>query len=117
MRAPAFAALAAFETAGPAVTPSGPTSSALEGPCYNAEPMRRGAESLLEECRTRAIALLRANLTPAGILAAAPSRRAEARGYTAIFGRDAAIAALGMIVSGDRALERGAVAGLVTLAA
>src|SRR5690606_6975710 len=37
-------------------------------------------------------------------------------GYTAIFGRDAAICALGMAVSGDAELEREALTGLVTLA-
>jgi len=71
---------------------------------------------LLEACRVRSIGLLRANLTPAGILAASPGGRAERRGYTAIFGRDAAICALGMALSGDRVLEREAARGLVTLA-
>jgi hypothetical protein len=62
------------------------------------------------------VALLRRNLTPAGVLAATALPRAERRGYTAIFGRDAAICALGMAVSGDTVLERAAVRGLVTLA-
>ncbi|HEX6994163.1 MAG TPA: glycoside hydrolase 100 family protein [Gammaproteobacteria bacterium] len=72
---------------------------------------------LLAECRARAIDLLRKNSTPAGVLAASPNAQAERRGYTAVFGRDAAICALGMAVSGDRGLERAAVAGLETLAA
>jgi glycogen debranching enzyme len=71
---------------------------------------------LLADCRARAIDLLKHNSTPAGILAATPTARAVERGYTAIFGRDAAICALGMAVSGDRALERASVAGLETLA-
>ncbi|HET7608328.1 MAG TPA: glycoside hydrolase 100 family protein [Gammaproteobacteria bacterium] len=71
---------------------------------------------LLATCRSRAVELLRNNSTPAGVLAAAPTARATERGYTAIFGRDAAICALGMAVSGDRALERASVAGLETLA-
>jgi glycogen debranching enzyme len=79
---------------------------------------RHAAESkLLADCRARAIELLEHNLTPAGVLAAAPTRRAEERGYTAIFGRDAAICALGMAVSGRRSLERAAAYGLETLAA
>jgi len=41
---------------------------------------------------------------------------AQKRGYTAIFGRDAAVCALGMAVSGDAELERAAVVGLQTLA-
>ncbi len=70
----------------------------------------------MAECRARAIALLKRNLTPAGILAATPGARSSKRGYTAIFGRDAAICAIGMSLSGDATLERAAVAGLHTLA-
>src|SRR5690242_21883202 len=70
---------------------------------------------LLAECHARAVALLKRNLTPAGILAALPTARADKRGYTAIFGRDAAVCALGMAVSGDAELERAAVVGLHTL--
>ena len=79
----------------------------------------RAAEprELLAQCRRRAIELLRRNLTPAGILAATPGRRAVRRGYTAIFGRDAAVCALGMVVSGDSELKDAAVQALHTLAA
>jgi glycogen debranching enzyme len=70
----------------------------------------------LAECHARAVALLKRNLTPAGILAAIPTARAEKRGYTAIFGRDAAVCALGMALSGDPTLEREAATGLHTLA-
>jgi len=77
-----------------------------------------GAQTrLVEECRLRAIRLLRANLGPHGILAAAPGARAAARGYRAVFSRDAAVCAIGMALSGDAALERAAAAGLITLAA
>jgi glycogen debranching enzyme len=72
-------------------------------------------QRLIEACHTRSIDLLRRNLTPAGILAASPGDRARSRGYTAIFGRDAAICALGMALSGDSMLERAAAAGLDTL--
>ena len=87
--------------------------------CYNPPRMRNAADdsSLLAECRARAIELLERNQTPAGVLAAARTARAEQRGYTAIFGRDAAICALGMAVSGNRRLERAAACGLETLAA
>jgi hypothetical protein len=74
-------------------------------------------QELIETCRTEAIALLRRNLSPAGILAATPGARAEARGYTAIFGRDAAVCAIGMALSGDVFLEYEAETGLLTLAA
>src|SRR3569832_2243994 len=73
-------------------------------------------KSLLYTCHERSIALLKRNLTQGGILAATPGDRAEQRGYTAIFGRDAAVCALGMAVSGDKLLEREAVTGLHTLA-
>ncbi|HEX4266807.1 MAG TPA: glycoside hydrolase 100 family protein [Steroidobacteraceae bacterium] len=72
-------------------------------------------QALIYACHTRSIDLLRRNLTPAGILAASPGDRARSRGYTAIFGRDAAICALGMALSGDPLLERAAAAGLETL--
>ena len=81
--------------------------------------MRRAADEsqLLEECHGRAVELLRCNSTANGVLAASPTARAKERGYTAIFGRDAAICALGMAVSGDRRLERASAQGLETLAA
>ncbi len=60
--------------------------------------------------------LLRRNLTGAGVLAASAGARAAQRGYTAIFGRDAAVCALGMHLSGDAALVRAAVRGLDLLA-
>ncbi len=87
--------------------------------CYNPAHMRRAVDEskLLADCHARAIELLHDNLTPAGVLAATATKRADERGYTAIFGRDAAICALGMAVSGDRKLERGAAKGLETLAA
>jgi hypothetical protein len=71
---------------------------------------------LIEEGVQAARALLRRNLTPHGILAAAPSARAEKRRYTRVFGRDTAICALAMAVSGDKDLIAGARAGLATLA-
>jgi len=71
---------------------------------------------LLESCHARSVELLRRNLSPGGILAATPGKRAEQRGYTAIFGRDAAVCALGMALSGDKLLQQEAVTGLHTLA-
>jgi len=73
-------------------------------------------QALIEECRERSIELLRRNASPAGVLAASAGSRAERRGYTAIFGRDAAICAIGMVLSGDAALRGAAVDGLATLA-
>jgi glycogen debranching enzyme len=72
--------------------------------------------SLLAACRAKSIELLKRNLTPGGILAASPGVRAGKRGYTAIFGRDAAVCAIGMALSGDESLERAAATGLHTLA-
>lgn len=71
---------------------------------------------LVQECSARSLQLLRDNLTPQGILAASRTEAAEARSYTRIFGRDAAICVLAMGGSGDEALEQGAVASLDALA-
>jgi len=80
-------------------------------------PRNANDSTLLADCHAHAVELLHRNATPAGVLAAAPTQRARDRDYTAIFGRDAAICALGMAVSGDRVLERTAHIGLETLAA
>ncbi len=71
---------------------------------------------LLATCHARAVELLKRNLAPEGIRAATVSDKSAKRGYTAIFGRDAAICAIGMVISGDPLLEREAVTGLHTLA-
>ncbi len=71
--------------------------------------------SLIDECRRRSVELLLLNLTPQGMQAASPSKKAAARGYTAIFGRDAAVCAIGMALSGHAQLEREAETGLLTL--
>ena len=80
--------------------------------------MRRLSDDqlLLNTCERRSIELLKKNLTPAGILAATPGPAAKERGYAAVFGRDAAVCAIGMAVSGDKMLEQAAAAGLHTLA-
>jgi glycosyl hydrolase family 100 (putative invertase)/amylo-alpha-1,6-glucosidase len=75
-----------------------------------------GGPELVATCRAKAIELLRDNLSPEGILAAKPSTRSTARGYSTIFGRDAAVCAIGMALSGDGQLQREASTGLVTLA-
>jgi hypothetical protein len=71
---------------------------------------------LVDDCEREALALLRENLGPGGMLAAAPGARAKSRGYDLVFARDAAVCALAMALSGDAQLERGALAGLATLA-
>lgn len=73
--------------------------------------------SLLADARRASLALLEANLTPHGILAASRTEAAVARRYTRIFGRDAAICVMAMCGSGLAALEQGAVASLDALAA
>lgn len=74
-------------------------------------------QELIEACYREALLCLRENSTPAGILAALPTLRAERRNYTAIFGRDAAICALACAVSGEPKLVASARASLLTLAA
>src|SRR6267154_1349619 len=85
--------------------------------CMTKRPSERPDDpTLLQACHARSIELLKRNLTDGGILAATPGDRAAKRGYTAIFGRDAAVCAIGMAVSGDKQLEQAAVTGLHTLA-
>ena len=72
--------------------------------------------SLVDDCHAQSIDLLKRNLSPGGMLAATASPRAAKRGYTAIFGRDAAVCAIGMALSGDQTLMRAAATGLHTLA-
>jgi len=87
---------------------------------YNPRAMRNASQDedvdLLDACRARAVELLRRNLTSAGVRAATPGVEAERRSYTSVFARDAAICALGMAVSGDPELERGAASAIETLA-
>jgi len=78
--------------------------------------VRGKPQALLAAAHEHAIALLRSNTARAGVLAASPSARARKRGYSAIFGRDAAICALGMALSGDAQLQRTAALALATLA-
>ncbi|HEX5738443.1 MAG TPA: glycoside hydrolase 100 family protein [Hydrogenophaga sp.] len=72
---------------------------------------------LINTCTQAALKLLQDNLTPHGILAASRTEAAEARRYTRIFGRDAAICVMAMCGSGVDALEAGAVASLDALVA
>ena len=72
--------------------------------------------ALVEECYQRSLSLLRHNSTPAGIMASSRVERSVVRNYTSIFGRDTAICALGMALSGEDDLIAVARAGLATLA-
>ena len=74
-------------------------------------------DALIEACERASLELLERNLTPHGILAASRTEAAEARRYTRIFGRDAAICVMAMCGSGVPSLEQGAVASLDALAA
>jgi glycogen debranching enzyme len=80
-----------------------------------AAPARKICGNLLEECYCRSLDLLQENSTPAGVLASRCTPAAACRHYTSIFGRDAAICALGMIASGESDLVAAARAGLLTL--
>lgn len=73
--------------------------------------------ALIDDCTRASLKLLQDNLTPHGILAASRTEAAEARRYTRIFGRDAAICVMAMCGSGVDVLEQGAVASLDALAA
>lgn len=86
------------------------TARSAATPCADAAP------DLIERCSAESLALLERNLTPQGILAASRTQAAEAKRYTRIFARDAAICVLAMAGSGVPALEQGAVASLDALA-
>jgi len=75
------------------------------------------SKAQIEACAQASIELLERNLSPHGILAASRTEAAEARRYTRIFGRDAAVCVLAMCGSGAASLERAAVASLDALAA
>ena len=51
---------------------------------------------LIDACTAASLELLQQNLSPGGILAASTSAAAEARRYTRVFGRDAAVCVLAM---------------------
>jgi hypothetical protein len=72
--------------------------------------------ALLEECRTRSLALLQANLGPLGVRAAGAGSQAHARAYDAVFARDAGVCALAMLRSAHPPLIRGVRTSLATLA-
>jgi len=91
------------------------TSTSLASPGQKSR--RTAADDLLSACHARAVELLKLNLSRDGILAATANEKSDKRGYTSIFGRDAAICAIGMALSGDELLQREAVTGLRTLAA
>jgi hypothetical protein len=67
---------------------------------------KAGGEGLIGECYLRSVELLRKNSTPGGVIACAPSAKAVDRRYASIFGRDAAICAMGMAAAGEGTLWR-----------
>ncbi len=71
---------------------------------------------LIQGCYSRSLQLLKNNSTPDGIIACARSKKAVDRSYASIFGRDAAICSLGMIVSKDQELVHHAKTSILTLA-
>jgi glycogen debranching enzyme len=71
---------------------------------------------LLNDCYRESLALLRENSTPGGVLASQRNVKSVGRHYASIFGRDAAICALGMAASGEPDLIQTARDGLLTLA-
>ena len=74
------------------------------------------SRELLAECYREALGLLRENSTPGGVLASVKNGKSIGRHYASVFGRDASICALGMVVSGEPDLIQCARDGLFTLA-
>ncbi|MBU1202771.1 glycoside hydrolase [Patescibacteria group bacterium] len=73
-------------------------------------------ENTLQICYQKSVALLKKNSDRHGISASSKSSKAKARNYLSVFGRDASICSLGMVVSSDRALIASARQSLDTLA-
>ncbi|HEU0200394.1 MAG TPA: glycoside hydrolase, partial [Burkholderiaceae bacterium] len=78
--------------------------------------MAQDSDDLISRCARESLRLLERNLTPRGVLAASRTESAEARRYTRVFARDAAVCVLAMAGSGVPALEEGAVKSLDALA-
>jgi hypothetical protein len=72
--------------------------------------------SIQEECYKKSIAVLKKNSTKFGILASGKTAKAQQRSYLSIFGRDASICSMGMVLSGDKQLVLSARRSLETLA-
>ncbi len=88
----------------------------MQGSTANRTDVSSSQSALIDRCAAESLRLLAHNLTPQGVMAASLTDAAEARSYTRIFGRDAAICVLAMAGSGVPALETGAVASLDALA-
>jgi len=74
------------------------------------------SKKIIDECYARSLQLLKRNSTKQGIIACTDSEKSSARHYAGIFGRDAAICSLGMVVSKDPDLIQSARNGIFTLA-
>lgn len=91
---------------------SRPTDNSDQPTAVHADSTR----DLLDACSEKALACLRHNLTPHGLMAARHTPEAQARRYTRIFARDFGICAPAMALSGDPLLTQGAWDSLRTLA-
>ncbi len=69
-----------------------------------------------QDCYNKAIGVLKANSTKSGILASGNSPKAKGRSYRSVFGRDASICSMGMVLSKDKDLIMSAKRSLETLA-
>jgi hypothetical protein len=84
----------------------------LEAPGGDSE----NGPGLIEHCHDAAMALLKANLSEHGVLAAKPTPRAQRKNYHTVFARDAGLCVLAMVRSGHPELIEGARKSLLTLA-
>lgn len=76
----------------------------------------KNMKTFTDDCYRESVKLLLKNSTPHGIFAASATDKAKSRNYLTIFGRDASICALGMVLSKDKRLASSAKHGLETLA-
>lgn len=73
-------------------------------------------QNIIDECYARSVQTLKMNSRKQGVIACMDSERSAARHYASIFGRDAAICSLGMVVSKDPELVKTASESILTLA-
>jgi hypothetical protein len=78
--------------------------------------MEKNKKNIIDECYLRSVELLLKNANKYGVMAATPSKKATRVQYDNIFGRDASISSLGMIISGNKKLLSIAKRSILSLA-
>ena len=78
--------------------------------------MEKNKKNIIDECYARSVDLLLKNSNKYGIMASTPNKKAIRAQYDNVFGRDASISSLGMIISGNKKLLSVAKRSILSLA-